>query len=200
MQRMLKFGSAKVPKLSKANLVNTEVHLLIQHIHRLLSQEAFDDSVMGNLIDNETITLLGYANPITTHWTIDWDAATIIEALEELYPLQAEHKHLDFGSRWQKVVGRSVSRARVQSDRMEKVRSDTIYEWSSGMSTIDPIPRNLQPRILNSLAQSFTHRDNPYVNSNPNIAFQRDLDEAMEVDDECRTNPSLPYLCHLLAE
>ena len=47
MQRMLKFGSAKVPKLSKANLVNTEVHLLIQHIHRLLSQEAFDDSVMG---------------------------------------------------------------------------------------------------------------------------------------------------------
>jgi hypothetical protein len=95
MQRMLKFGSAKVPKLSKANLVNTDVHLLIQHIHRLLSQEAFDDSVMGNLIDNETITLLGYANPITTHWTIDWDAATIIEALEELYPLQAEHKLLD---------------------------------------------------------------------------------------------------------
>jgi len=32
MQRMLKFGSAKVPKLSKANLVNTEVHLLIQYI------------------------------------------------------------------------------------------------------------------------------------------------------------------------
>ena len=38
-------------------------------------------------------------NPITTHWTIDWDVATIIEALEELYPLQAEYKHLDFGSR-----------------------------------------------------------------------------------------------------
>ncbi len=93
-QRMLKFGSAKVPKLSKVNLVNTEVHLLIQYIHRLLSQEAFDDSVMGNLIDNETITLLGYVfaptetasrNPITTHWTIDWAVATIIEALEELY-------------------------------------------------------------------------------------------------------------------
>ena len=87
MQRMLKFASAKVPKLSKANLVNTEVHLLIQHIHRLLSQEAFDDSVMGNLIDNETITLLGYVfgptetasrNPITR--TIDWDVTTIIEA------------------------------------------------------------------------------------------------------------------------
>ena len=51
MQRMLKFGSAKIPKLSKANLVNllnTEVHLLIQHIHQLLRQEAFDDSVLGN--------------------------------------------------------------------------------------------------------------------------------------------------------
>jgi len=43
-------------------------------------------------------------NPITTHWTIDWDVATIIEALEELYPLQAEHKHLDFGTRWRQVV------------------------------------------------------------------------------------------------
>jgi hypothetical protein len=62
------------------------------------------------------------------------------------------------------------------------------------MSTIGPIPRNLQPRIIKSLAQSFTHRDNPYGNSNPNIAFQRDLDEAMEADDEYRTNPSLPRL------
>jgi hypothetical protein len=44
------------------------------------------------------------------------------------------------------------------------------------------------------------HRDNPYGNSNPNIAFQRDLDEAMEADDEYRTNPSIPRLCHLLAE
>jgi hypothetical protein len=204
MQRMLKFGSTKVPKLSKANLVNTEVHLLIQYIHQLLSQEAFDD-----LIDNETITLMGYVfaptetasrNSITTHWTIDWDVATIIEALEELYPLQAEHKHLDFGTRWQQVVDRSVSRDRVQSDRIEQVRSDTIYEWSSGMSTIGPIPCNLQPRILTSLAQSFTHRDNPYGNSNPNIAFQRDLDDAMEADDEYRINPSLPRLYHLLAE
>ena len=72
--------SSLIPKLSKANLVNTEVHMLIQRIHQLLHQEAFDDSVLGNLMDNETITLLGYAfaptetasrNPITTHWTID---------------------------------------------------------------------------------------------------------------------------------
>jgi len=55
------------------------------------------------LIDNETIivfapTETAYRNPITTHWAIDWDVVTIIEALEELYPLQAEHKHLDFGA------------------------------------------------------------------------------------------------------
>ena len=181
---------------------NTEVHLLIQHIHQLLRQEAFDDSVLGNLIDSETITVLGYVftptdtasrHPITNHWTIDWDVATIIEALEE-------HKHLDLGSRWQQVVDNSISRVRDQSDRMEQVRSDTIYEWRSGTSTTGRTPRNLQPRILKSLTQSFTHRDNPYGNSNPNIAFQRDLDEALEADDEYRTNPSLPRLCQLLAE
>ena len=46
MQRMLKFGSTMIPKLSTANLVNTEVHMLIEHIHQLLRQEAFDDSVL----------------------------------------------------------------------------------------------------------------------------------------------------------
>ena len=66
MQRILKFGTAKIPKLSK-DLVNTEVHLLIQHIHQLLRQEAFDDSVLGNLIDNETITLLGDSIPQSHH-------------------------------------------------------------------------------------------------------------------------------------
>ncbi len=52
-----------------------EVHLLIQHIHQLLGQEAFDDSVLGNLIDNETITLLGYvfahSIPQTYHDPLD---------------------------------------------------------------------------------------------------------------------------------
>ena len=41
-----------------------------------------------------------------------WDVTTIIEALEELYPLQAEHKHLDLGSRWQQVIDNSVRRVR----------------------------------------------------------------------------------------
>ena len=59
---------------------------------------------MGNMIDTETISLLQFIfyptesrrrHPITTHWTVDWDVATIIEALEELYPLQVEHLHLD---------------------------------------------------------------------------------------------------------
>jgi len=83
--------------------VNTEVHLFI---HQLLRHEAFDESVLGNMIDTETISLIQFSfyptetrrrHPITTHWTVDWDVATIILALEELCPLQAEHMHLDFG-------------------------------------------------------------------------------------------------------
>jgi hypothetical protein len=109
--------------------------------------------VLINLIDSETINVLGYVfqptetasrHPVTNHWTVDWDVATVIEALEELYPLQAEHKHLDLGSRWQHIVNNSINRVRVQSDNMERVRSDTFYEWSSGASTLGPIPRNQQ--------------------------------------------------------
>jgi hypothetical protein len=34
----------------------------------------------------------------------------------------------------------------------------------------------------------------------PNIAFQRDLDEALEAEEEYRNSPSLPRLCQLLAD
>ena len=127
---------------------------------------------------------------------MDWDVATFIEALEELYPLQAEHKHLDLGSRWQQVIDNSNSRVKIQSDNMEQVRLDTLYEWGGGASTIGPIPRNL----LTSLSQSFTHRDNPHGSSNPNIAFQRDLDELLEADAEYSDSPSLSRLCSIIAE
>jgi hypothetical protein len=50
----------KVPKLTETTLVNTEVHLFIQYIQQLLRQEAFDESVMGNTIDTETISLLQF--------------------------------------------------------------------------------------------------------------------------------------------
>jgi hypothetical protein len=59
-RRTLHFGMTKVPKLTRATLVNTEVHLFIQYIHRLLSHEAFVDSVLGNMIDTETISLLQF--------------------------------------------------------------------------------------------------------------------------------------------
>jgi hypothetical protein len=68
------------------------------------------------------------------------------------------------------------------------------------MTTIGPIPRNLNSRVLKSMFQSFRHRDNPHGNTNPNIAFQRDLDELLEVDGKYRDSPSLTRLCHLIAE
>jgi len=158
----------KVPKLTKTTLVNTEVPLFIQYIHQLLRQDAFDESVMGNMIDTKTISLLQFIfyptetrrrHPITTHWTVDWDVATIIEALEELYPLQAEHRHLDLGSRFN-------SRIRIQSDNMAQVQRDTIQEWNSGATTIGPIPHSRNELVLKSLSQSFTHRDNPHGHRN----------------------------------
>ena len=75
-RRTIQFASMKVPKLTKTTLVNTGVHLFIQCIHQLLRQEAFDESVMGNMIDTETISLLQFIfyptetrrrHPITTH-------------------------------------------------------------------------------------------------------------------------------------
>ena len=69
-----------------------------------------------------------------------------------------------------------------------------------GSTSIGPIPHNMNSRVLKGLSQSFTHRDNPHGNKNPNIAFQRDLDEILEADGEYRESPSLPRLCHLMAD
>jgi len=98
---MLKFGSADPPKLTKNTLESRYL------LHQLIRADAHDDSVFINLIDSETIGLLIYyssyfnptetarENPITHLWTVDWDVATVIQALEELYPLQQEYRHLD---------------------------------------------------------------------------------------------------------
>jgi hypothetical protein len=104
---MLKFGSSDPPKLTKNTLESVAVDTFIKYLHQLIRADAFDDSVIINLIDSETIGLLTYyfqptetarEHPITHHWTVDWDVATIIQALEELYPLQQEHRHLDRSS------------------------------------------------------------------------------------------------------
>ena len=36
-------------------------------------------------------TMVATNNPIRSHLTEDWDVATILDALDELFPLQAEH-------------------------------------------------------------------------------------------------------------
>jgi hypothetical protein len=59
-RRTIQFATVKVPKLTKTTLVNTEVPLFIQYIQQLLRQEAFDESVMSNMIDTEMISLLQF--------------------------------------------------------------------------------------------------------------------------------------------
>jgi hypothetical protein len=77
---MLKFGSADPPKLTKNTLDSMTVHTIIKYIHQLLRTDAFDDSVIINLIDSETVDLLNYyfqpketarEHPIAHYWTVD---------------------------------------------------------------------------------------------------------------------------------
>jgi hypothetical protein len=47
--------------------------------------------------------------------------ATIAVVLEELYPLQAEHRHLDIGYRWEETVVReSRTTVEMQPDKHGK--------------------------------------------------------------------------------
>ena len=73
---MLKFGSANPPKLTKNALESVAVDTFIKYLHQLIQADSFDDSVIINLIDSETVGLLTYyfqptkaarEHPITHH-------------------------------------------------------------------------------------------------------------------------------------
>jgi hypothetical protein len=205
---MLQFSSRPQPRLSKANFANTDVHSFIEHIHQLIRAEAFDETVMETHIDEESIhylstlfatTTVASTRPIPTHWTTDWDVATIIEALEELYPLRAEHRHLSVGHRWESVVTESRTTVEIQSSNMEQVRQSTLVKWNRGLVNIGPVPENRRYKIVKSLSGCFTHRDNPHRSKTPNEHFQRELDELLEGDTEYSAFPTLPKLCDIVA-
>ena len=90
-------GLLETPKLTKDNLGIGEVNKFIVHIHILIRANTFDDSVMTQLIDSAAFRLLSvyfarteiaWIHPIVNHRTTDWDVATIIRVLEELYSLR----------------------------------------------------------------------------------------------------------------
>ena len=208
MARLLRFGTTEAPRLTKENLNSASVATFITYIQNLIRNNAFDDSVMQMLIDRASIRLLGYyfpssetarRNPIENHWTTDWDAATIIQALEEFYPVRPEDRHLATSSRWQQVVVESRKKARIQTQDMEAARRDTINEWSSAEERIGPIPYLNNYEILKDLSRCFTSKDNPAGTSKSNVQFQRDLTTMIQGDREYYTSPTLSRLCEMVA-
>ena len=118
LQRMLKFGLMETLRLTVNNLNHEAVTKFITHIRNLIRADAFDDSVMQQLMDSATIRLLGILftpsktarlHSIETHWTTDWDVATILKALEEIYPMRPEDRHLAHSSKWHQIVGRRLA-------------------------------------------------------------------------------------------
>ena len=59
LQRMLKFGLMETPRLTVNNVNHEAVTKFITHIRNLIRADAFDDSVMQQLMDSATIRLLG---------------------------------------------------------------------------------------------------------------------------------------------
>jgi len=135
-------------------LESVAVDTFIKYLHQFIRADAFNDSVIINLIDSETIRLLTYyfnptetarEHPISHHWTVDWDVAMIIHAMEELYPLQQEHRHFD-QKIWIKFLGtRSMN--------------------------VGPNPYLKAREVLKDLARCFTKRSNPWHNDKPHVNF-----------------------------
>ena len=184
--------------MTRENLNSASVTKFISYIHNLIRDNAFDDLVMQLLMDRAVITLLGFyfgpsetarCHPINGHWTTDWDVATIIQALEELFPLRPEDRHLATSSQM----------ARILTTDMDQSRRDTFNEWSSAEDRIDPIPYLSNYEILKDLSRCFTSKDNPAGTSKSNVQFQRDLNAMIQGDQDYHTSPTLARLCEMVA-
>ena len=207
--RNTQFGTRDPPLLTGHAFQSKEVHAFIQYIYQLIRAEAFDETVLEKLVDDEAmgvLTLLfktsevASVSPATNGWTYDWDVATIIEALEECYPLLPEQKYLDRGSKWAAVVKRSRELAEILPDNMERVRQDVLFAWNKARVNIGPIPRDQNRKILKHLQTCFSSRDNPAGQRGPNERFQQELDELIESDREYYATPSIDHLCDIVAQ
>ena len=72
-------------------------------------------------------------HPIENHWTTDWDVATILKALEELYPIRPEDRHLVHSSKrhQHQIVVEARKKARILTNDIDQSRRYTINEWST---------------------------------------------------------------------
>jgi len=68
-----------------------------------------------------------HLNP-ATHWMMEWDVATFVEALDEAYPLALGERHLGRGQRWLEVAYRVQSTVQVRNDEMAALRNFLIAE------------------------------------------------------------------------
>ena len=140
--RMLQFSSRQQPRLSKANFANTGIHAFNQRVHQPIRAEAFDRPRWRLLWMRNLSTVLRPRQSllfIQYQWTGMWQP---FEALEELYPMRAEHRHLTVGYRWESVVNESRSTVEIQSGNMVQVHQLTLVKWSRGLVNIGPVPEN----------------------------------------------------------
>ena len=137
-------------------------------------------------------TVVAANNPIRDHWTVDWGVATILDALDELFPLQAEHRHLTVGYRWEAVVMESRSNVEIPQGDME------LIKWNRAMITLGPVPDNNRLKITKGLVGCFTYRDNPHGSSARHVQFQRELDEMIQ-EEGYFSNPTMEHLCEIVA-
>ncbi len=128
-------------------------------------------------------TMVATNNPIRSHWTEDWDVATILDALDELFPLQAEHRHLTVGYRWEAVVTESRSSVEIPQGDMELVRQNTLIKWNRALINLGPVPDNCRVKIAKGLVGCFTHRDNPHRSHPRHLQFQRELEEMVQEEN-----------------
>ena len=131
------------------------------------------------------------------------DPQSLDRGLERYYLprcVQAKHRHLTVGYRWEAVVVESRSNVEISQGDMDQVRLNKLVKWDRALIIFGTVPDNNRIKIVKGLSGCFTHRDNPHQNNGHNAHFQRKLDELIQEDVEYYRHPTVPRLCDMVAK
>ena len=98
--------------LQGASISPKQVHSFIAHIRQLILNGTFSHDAMRLLIDQPAMDYIGLmfntsavmSKNRVACWQTDWDVATVIEALEEVFPLQPGDRFVSTVDKWKEHI------------------------------------------------------------------------------------------------
>ena len=173
--------NTKAVYLQGASISPKQVHSFIAHIRQLILNGTFSHDAMRLLIDQPAMDYIGlmfHTSAVMSKnrvacWQTDWDVATVIEALEEVFPLQPGDRFVSTVDKWKEHIRLLRKSTKVDQANLAGLRRDLIQPLIQMKHEVGDIPEDKRSAFLKDIATCLTCSSNPNKQSRGNDEFHR---------------------------